>query len=535
MVKFSKSRHSLAGKLILSVGLLMIFCSIAFGFVFINFERRVLVKDLVNYAGATADLINQGIQYGMLTGRKDLIQQNVKVIGMGRTIRFIRVYSPDGKIRYSSQRGAADAPPPVDFKNVDALTTTHMIVGRGAGKTLLYITPILNRPQCYTAVCHFHAAGKNVLAVLEAGFYTNDVDRVVHDNMIATVLAGGLFVLVISVFLCIILYKLVSKPVALLEAGMKRIAGGDLDSPIDINTRDEMGLLARTFNSMTRDLKRYRLNMENWTHSLEDEVKRKTQEIMKTQEELVNTEKLSSLGRMSAGIAHELNSPLTGIVTFAHLLKGRLPDSNAEAHEDLQVVIDQAERCSKIIKGLLGFSRGAGFEMVEINLNSLVEAVIAMVSHQTRFYNIKFDLQLAGGLPPVLADPNQIQQVFLNMLINASDAMNEKGAITIATRSFPIEDGRQIVETEFTDTGPGIVEADIGKIFEPFYTTKPVGKGTGLGLSVSYGIIKKHGGDILVKSGPGRGATFLIRLPAGGKGGPNTDGEREKEKKRSGN
>ena len=531
MVKFSKSRHSLAGKLILSVGVLMIFCSAVFGFLFINFERQVLEKNLVNYAAATADLIDRGIQYGMLTGRRDLIQQNVKVIGMGKTIRFIKVYGPDGKVRYSSMEpGAAEGPPPpVDFGNVDALTTTHMIVGRGAKKTLLYITPILNKPQCYTAVCHFHTEGRNVLAVLEAGFYTNDVDRVVHDNMIATVLSGGLFVLVISVFLCIILYKLVSKPVALLEAGMKRIAKGDLNAPIDINTRDEMGLLARTFNSMTQDLKRYRLNMENWTHSLEDEVKRKTQEILKTQEELVNTEKLASLGRMAAGIAHELNSPLTGIVTFAHLLKGRLPAANTEEHEDLQVVIDQAERCSKIIKGLLGFSRGAGFEMVEINLNSLVEAVIAMISHQTRFYNIKFDLRLAAGLPPVLADPNQIQQVFLNMLMNASDAMNQKGAITIATRYLPAEDGRQIVETEFTDTGPGMVEPDVGKIFEPFYTTKPVGKGTGLGLSVSYGIIKKHGGDILVKSEPGRGATFLIRLPSGGKGGRDVD------EKRSGN
>ena len=522
MVKFSKSRHSLAGKLIFSVSVLMIFCSLLFGFLFIDFEQQLLVQNLVNYAASSADLIDRGIQYGMLTGRRDLIQQNVQVIGLGKNIGFIKVYRSDGSVAYASRaRGAylADSPPPVDFKHLQNLSPTYKIVGAGAKKILLYITPIMNRPECYTASCHFHPEGTGVLAVMEAGFYTGEVERIKHYNMIATVVAGGLFVLAISVFLCIILYNLVSKPVALLEAGMKRIAKGDLDSPIEINTQDEMGLLARTFNSMTQDLKRYRQNMENWTRVLEDEVKKKTQEIMKTQEELVNTEKLASLGRMSAGIAHELNSPLTGIVTFAHLLKSRVPPSDTEAHQDLQVVIDQADRCSKIIKGLLGFSRGTGFEMVELNLNSLIDAAVNMVSHQARFYNIKFDLRLGPGLPPVLADPNQIQQVFLNMLINASDAMNEKGAITITTR-FLSEEGREFVETEFTDTGPGIAEADIRKIFEPFFTTKPVGKGTGLGLSVSYGIVKKHGGDILVKSGPGKGATFLIRLPARGKGSP---------------
>jgi two-component system NtrC family sensor kinase len=238
---------------------------------------------------------------------------------------------------------------------------------------------------------------------------------------------------------------------------------------------------------------------------------------MRAQEELINAEKLASLGRMAAGVAHELNSPLTGIVTFAHLLKDRLPPQDKEAQEDLQVIIEQAERCSKIIKGLLGFSRKAAYEKVELSLNDLLEATLGMVRNQARFHNIQFRIEMAPDLRPVVADPNQLQQVFLNMLINAADAMEERGQITMCTRNIKVDE-RDFVEVEFTDTGPGIPPEHLGKIFEPFFTTKPVGKGTGLGLSVSYGIVKRHGGDILVRSSPGKGASFFIRLPASPQG-----------------
>ena len=512
--------NSLAGKLIVAIGSLMILCSLAFGWLFMHFEERQLVSNMVNYASSLSDLVRRRIQYGMLNGKKNLIQRDLEMIGRSKEVRFIKIYGLDGRVMFSSKpapsaapgapntpktRGAPAAPcglPAIDFKSINTLATTHWISGKGAQKTLLYITPIKD------------TRGSNVLAVLEEGFYMKDVDRVRNYNKIGTVAIGGLFVLVISAFLSVILYRLVSRPVTLLEAGIKRVAECNMDQPVNINTRDEMGLLATTFNSMQADLKLYRESRDHWAQKLEDEIKRKTGEMMRTQESLINTEKLASLGRMSAGIAHELNSPLTGIITFAHLLKDRVPGGDAEAREDLQVVIDQAERCAKIIKGLLGFSRGAGSEMTEIGLNGLLESTISMIGHQERFYNIKFDLRLAAGLPAVLADPNQIQQVFLNMLMNASDAMDQNGAITVTTRPVPAEDGRRMIETEFTDSGPGIAEADLPKIFEPFFTTKPVGKGTGLGLSVSYGIIKKYGGDIHVRSGPGKGAAFIIRLPA---------------------
>jgi two-component system NtrC family sensor kinase len=308
-----------------------------------------------------------------------------------------------------------------------------------------------------------------------------------------------------------ILYNIVTKPLSSLVEGMKRLSSGDMDYRIDFQASDEIGILAESFNSMSDELKEYKEKMENWTKSLEDEVQKKTSEIYRAQEHLINTEKLASLGRMAAGVAHEINSPLTGIVTFAHLMLKRTPPENTQDVEDLNIIIDQAERCSKIIKGLLGFSRKSSSEKNIINLNTLLENTLAMVRHQSRFYNIIFDLQLDSSLPEVNVDPNQIQQVFLNLLINAADAMEKKGKITLATR--PVENNGLFAEVEVTDSGPGIPENIVSKIFEPFFTTKPVGKGTGLGLAVSYGIIKKHEGTIFVRNSPGNGASFCIQLP----------------------
>ncbi|MGD1075634.1 MAG: ATP-binding protein, partial [Thermodesulfovibrionales bacterium] len=370
---------------------------------------------------------------------------------------------------------------------------------------------------------------QNILGVLETNFSTVTVEAIIKQNRIGTFTFGSLFIALISGSLIIILYKFVSKPVSLLDEGMRRIARGDLDSVIDIRSDDEMGRLAQTFNAMAKDLKSYKEHMENWTRALEEEVRKKTAETVRANESLINAEKLASLGRMAAGVAHELNSPLTGIVTFAHLMMRRVPPENAQDREDLETIVEQADRCSKIIKSLLGFSRKTTAEKTLVNINALIENTISMVRNQAKFHNIKFNLALDDAIPSIDADQNQLQQVFLNLCINAADALNERGQLTISTRlvaaatdsatpwfkrGYP-EEGAEQIEIEFTDTGPGVPAELLGKIFEPFFTTKPVGKGTGLGLSVSYGIVKKHGGNIFARSEPGKGASFFIRLPIG--------------------
>lgn len=532
-----KSFNSLAGKLIIAVGALMTVGSLLFGYIFVSYEEKIMLNNLISYASSKAELIKRGVFYGMLTAHGD-IEQTINVVGAGPDILGIAIYNKVGKIIYSSDKssvGQIIGKDAISCQICHAYSNPSEVVMRSQNwkitkdkngrRSLKFVIPLYNEPSCYTAACHRHQKDQKVLGVIETDFSTATVDKTIRQNRIGTILFGGLFVSIISVTLCIILYNFVSKPISLLEEGMKRIAQGDLDYEIKINTSDEMGLLARTFNNMTKDIKRYKENMENWTKALEEEIQKKTAEIMKAHEQLINAEKLASLGRMAAGVAHELNSPLTGIVTFAHLMLKRLPPENKQDREDLEIIIEQANRCSKIIKGLLGFSRKATAERVEININTLLDSTIAMVRNQAKFHNIKFVLNFDESLPMIHVDPNQMQQVFLNLLINAADAMNERGQITIATRTvgeseetpwFKMghpHEGKKYIEIEFTDTGPGIPEEYMGKIFEPFFTTKPVGKGTGLGLAVSYGIIKRHGGNITVRSEPGKGASFFIRLP----------------------
>ncbi|HIJ60949.1 MAG TPA: HAMP domain-containing protein [Nitrospirae bacterium] len=327
-------------------------------------------------------------------------------------------------------------------------------------------------------------------------------------------LYGVSFVIVISVALGLILYNFVTKPIGELVKAMERLAQGDMNYRIKLSNKDEIGILASSFNSMSEELRIYKEKMENWTKELEQEVEKKAAETIRAQEQLLNAEKLASLGRMVASVVHEMNSPLTGIITFSHMMLNRMPEDRNEDIEDLKIIISQAERCSKIVSGLLGFSRKTVFEMKKININSLIENTLMIIKNQMKFQDIEFILMLDKNLPEITVDPNQIQQVFMNLLINASDAMNNKGKITINTSKTNL-DNHDYIEILFKDTGPGIPDEIKGRIFEPFFTTKPAGKGTGLGLSVSFGIIKKHKGKIELLNELGYGAIFRITIPIG--------------------
>ncbi|MBI5188009.1 MAG: HAMP domain-containing protein [Nitrospirae bacterium] len=220
---------------------------------------------------------------------------------------------------------------------------------REGTRILNIIEPIYNEPVCYTAACHVHPIGQKVLGLIEADLSSAFVDKAIErqEIVIATYVFGG--IILFSIALCTILWKLVSTPVSTLTTGMERVAAGELDYTVKIDTKDEIGDLARAFNAMTTDLKKAKDELVEWGHTLEKKVEEKTEEIRKAQAQLVHSEKLASLGRMAAGVAHEINSPLTGIVTFGHLLLKKFPDGSQD-REDIEVIIEQANRCSTIIK-----------------------------------------------------------------------------------------------------------------------------------------------------------------------------------------
>ncbi|MBF0557939.1 MAG: HAMP domain-containing protein [Nitrospirae bacterium] len=338
-----------------------------------------------------------------------------------------------------------------------------------------------------------------------------ELERIIRQQNWAIAAYVLVFLAVISVVLCSILWKLVSTPVSMLAEGMHRVASGDLEYKVTINTKDEMGELAKSFNMMTGELSRAKAELIAWGTKLEKMVDEKTEMIKNAQAQLIQSEKLASLGRMAAGVAHEINNPLTGVITFGHFLLKALPPDSQEK-KDVEVILEQANRCSSIVKGLLGFSRATSTEKSAVNINDILKGTLDVLGRKADFFKLRIVTLLDDSLPLVVAGGLQLQQVFMNMIVNAADAMEGGGTLTISTRHVT-DDGREQAEIEFSDTGCGISREDLPKIFEPFFTTKPVGKGTGLGLAVSYGIIQDHDGTITVRSEVGKGTSFLIRLP----------------------
>jgi signal transduction histidine kinase len=291
----------------------------------------------------------------------------------------------------------------------------------------------------------------------------------------------------------------ISTPIQRLEKITKKIATGDFSETMEVKGRDEITSLEISFNQMEERLK-------NALNSLEQTIK----ELREKQAQLVEAEKLASIGKFASGIAHEINNPLTSILTFSSLMLEKMPDNNPN-HERLRMMVREAERARTIVRQLLSFAREEPINPVKINIKSPVAEITDSLIAQGVFKDIELILNISDKLPEIYADPGRIGQVVSNILLNAVHAITPPGKIEISTKV-----SGNFIELIFSDTGCGIPEENISKIFDPFFTTKDRTKGTGLGLAVSYGIIKKHGGDIEVQSTVGKGTTFIVRLPING-------------------
>ena len=294
------------------------------------------------------------------------------------------------------------------------------------------------------------------------------------------------------------LVRKATQPLRDLRDSAEAVGRGDFSRRVEVTTGDECGELAMVFNQMTLNLKNSREQLEKTVESLKT-----------TQAQLVQSEKLSGIGEFVAGVAHELNNPLTTVMGFSELLS----QGNADPKQQrfLEMIHKSALRCQKIVQSLLSFSRRHAPERKLSNLNELVEAALDILRYQMRTSNIEVTTKLDPNLPPAMVDPHQLQQVFLNIINNARQAIEgfrPNGWVKIATETCGL-----IANITIQDNGPGIPEENLSRVFDPFFTTKPVGTGTGLGLSLCYGIIKEHGGSISIQSKPGHGATFIVQLP----------------------
>jgi signal transduction histidine kinase len=284
----------------------------------------------------------------------------------------------------------------------------------------------------------------------------------------------------------------VTQPIIRLHDATKEVGKGKFDIRVNPTSSDEIGDLALSFNQMTQELT-----------SREEALKQ-------TQAQLVQSEKLAAFGQLGAGIAHEVKNPLAGILGYVQLSMRKV-GPETPLHVNLKIIEKETKRCKTIIDNLLKFTRQEVVDRKPIEVNGVIEDTSALVEHQLGMHQIRLEKSLAEGLLPILGNANQLQQVLLNIILNAQQAMEGKpGVVRLETEI--LDEGW--IEVRVRDTGPGIPKEIQSRLFDPFFTTKPAGKGTGLGLSVSYGIVRDHEGEIQVESEPGEGALFRIRLPA---------------------
>jgi two-component system NtrC family sensor kinase len=391
--------------------------------------------------------------------------------------------------------------------------------GADGRRNLAVITPIYNEPACSQAACHAHPGDMKVLGVLDLALNLEAIDREVADVKLRVYFVTGIEVLLISIFIFFFTRHFVGIPIQQLIEGTKAVSAMDLDKPIDIiHTSEELDHLARSFNTMRERLQAAMAEINQFTQQLETKVEQRTEQLKAAHQKLLQTDRLASLGQLSASVAHEINNPVSGVLNLAMLMQRILTDDGIppgrllDFRKYLAQVVTETTRVGRIVSDLLAFSRRSKPQRVPADLNRIVKTTLSLISHKLKLMNVEVQLDLQADLPAVPCDPSQVQQVVLNLLLNGAEATQARGQGSISIRTAS-EEGAAGVALWVTDSGEGIAPANLAKVFDPFFTTKPEGKGVGLGLAVSYGIIEAHGGDIEVKSKPGEGATFKVTLP----------------------
>lgn len=513
-------RKSIGVKLILVVGFILILSIGVFVYVNIASQKKQLTGEVMRGAFRISETVRRSTRYDMLRNLREDLHQMIETIGQQEGLEKIRIFNKEGQIMFSSEKG--DIGQMVDKKaeacyachsaekpleRLDIPDRSRVFEARPDHRVLGVISAIYNEPDCYTPDCHAHPPEQKVLGVLDIGMSLVDVDTEIKKAQNKMIIFAIIAILVIALTISVSINRYVTRPVRALVEGTRKIAEGDLDYSIPLKSADEIGQLASSFNQMTSDLKRADDKLIDWGKTLEQKVQQRTKELRLAENQLFQSEKLASLGKLAAGVAHEINSPLTGVLTYSSLLLKEKKDQDPEK-EDLEVIVNETNRCKRIVKGLLDFARQTEPDKALSDINEVIEKSIDLISHQASIQSIRIEKKIKPEIPRIMIDKGQIQQVFINILLNAIEAMPQGGTLTV---SSAIQD--QMLAIGFADTGAGIPEENLRKIFDPFFTTKKQGRGTGLGLSVSYGIIERHHGKLEVKSKAGKGTTFTIRLP----------------------
>jgi len=521
--------HSLSAKLIALLLLLMLGIFGLLGYLNIRLHRQHLEAATLTSAERVSDVIKRSTTYYMLRNDRQGMYHAIATMADEPGMVRVRIFDREGQISYSSD--PSEVGHSVD-KSGEACYGCHSrseplahlnrpdrfrIFQDTTGQRILgVITPIENQPSCSNAVCHAHPASQKILGVLDTNLSLAKADAQLAQTS-WRMLAYTLFALLdISLLTWLFVWRLVGQPLKELKDGTRQLADGNLGYQLEVDSTDEVGELATAFNRMSLQLRSANEEIVAWAKTLEDRVDQKTRELKRAHEHVLQVEKMATIGKLAAVVAHEINNPLAGILTYARLIKKWIQRGEAEsskradAEQSLDLIAEESRRCGDLVRNLLTFSRTAPMNLQTTDLNAVVDRSVRLIAHQLEMTGVELHQELTGGLPPIQCDPGQVEQVLLALMINAIDAMPHGGNLWVNTGLS--DDGSEIV-LRVRDDGSGIPPEILTRIFEPFLTTKETGKGVGLGLAVSRNIVERHHGRIEVQSEMGKGTTFRVTLP----------------------
>ena len=480
-----------------------------------------------------SSIIKRTLEYKMERKQCKDVQKTIEIIGDQKNVEHVMIIKKEGQIVFSSREGDIGKVLSIEEESCQICHQQKpyphdeiKVFTLGEARILRNVNPIRNSERCNPC----HDSQDKILGVLVVDTSLLPLDEelgVARNRMIFFTI---IIFLSVAFILALLIYVLVDRPIGKLARVVSNAAEGRLDSRVDITSRDELGKLSKGFNMMMDKVAHFNQELQEKVKSAVEECRRFNVELMKvnrhlekanrelqeSQGQIIQSEKMFAVGQLASGVAHEINNPLGSILTYIKLAIKKLDnyssDSNileiSQLKKYMTTIEEEVNRCKGITRGLLDFSRVREPEMNVVDINDILNNALELVEHQLSEQRINLVKKFGSSTSKIVADSHQIQQVFINIILNALHAMSEGGILEITIRKRS-----KFAEIVFKDSGCGIADEDLSRIFTPFFTTKKVGEGTGLGLSVAYGIIENHDGEIIVKSKTGEGTTVTIMLP----------------------